>query len=57
MVVNFRIRGISRGTRKLIRTSIYIYIYIYMCVCVCVYHVLQNNVTYTIICVFVYPTK
>jgi hypothetical protein len=51
MVVNFRTRGISRGTRKLIRTPIYIYI------CVCVYHVLQNNVTYTIMCVFVYPTK
>ena len=59
MVVNFRTRGISRGTRKLIRTPIYIYIYICVCVCVCVcvYHVLQNNVTYTIICVFVYPTK
>ena len=53
MVDNFMIRGISRGTRKLIRTPIYIYIY----VCVCVYHVLQNNVTYTIMCVFVYPTK
>jgi hypothetical protein len=54
MVVNFRTRGISRGTHKLIRTPIYIYIYV--CVCVCVCHVLQNNVTYTI-CVFVYPTK
>ena len=53
MVVNFRTRGISRGTRKLIRTPIYIYIYIYVCVCVCItcYKTMLHIQLYVCLCI------
>jgi hypothetical protein len=51
MVVNFRTRGINRGTRKLIRTPIYIYIYVCVCVCVTCYKTMLHIQLYVCLCI------